>query len=125
MKKARMATRVALGCLLAGASGSSLWAAAPPSVSQVLGFKPHQDGVSYTTPAASEEPSCKVELDKGPGGKGNGWILRDGQGRVLRRFFDSNADGFPDIWSFYKDGVETYRELDTNGNKKLDQFRWI
>jgi thiol-disulfide isomerase/thioredoxin len=125
MKKARMATRVALGCLLAGASGGSLWAAAPPTVSQVLGFKPHQDGVLYTTPAASEEPSCKVELDKGPGGKGNGWILRDGQGRVLRRFFDSNADGFPDIWSFYKDGVETYRELDTNGNKKLDQFRWL
>src|SRR5262249_30319435 len=51
--------------------------------------------------------------------------------RPLRRFMDTTgekrADGrtHTDIWSYYKDGVEVYREIDTNYNDKPDQYRWF
>ena len=30
-----------------------------------------------------------------------------------------------DQWCYYNDGVEVYRDIDTNFNKKADQFRWL
>ena len=29
------------------------------------------------------------------------------------------------IWSYYLNGVEAYREVDGNGNGKPDQYRWL
>jgi hypothetical protein len=39
--------------------------------------------------------------------------------------FDTNGDKQIDVWSYYLDGVEVYREVDTNFDKKPDQFRWL
>ena len=75
--------------------------------------------------------ACKVEPVKGVG-KGAGWLLRDPQGRPLRRFFDSRYDGVTkgtgiDVWSYYQDGVETYREQYVNTAAEPDQmhYRWL
>ena len=38
--------------------------------------------------------------------------------------FDHRRQSF-DTWSYYKDGVEVFRELDTNFNRKKDQYRWL
>ncbi len=111
------------GLALAGAS-SLAWAAPPPSVVQTLEFKPRQESVLYTTPAPGSEANCKIDLIKGQG-KGSGWLLRDGSGQPLRFFFDSNDDGKVDIWSYYKDGSETYREIDSTFHGKPDQYRWV
>src|SRR5262249_28271519 len=89
-----------------------------------LSFRPKQDGVACTTPTAQEQSSCTVELSKG-NGKGSGWVLKDSKGRLLRRFFDSNEDNCIDIWSYYKDGVEIYREIDSTYTGKPDQYRWL
>src|SRR5262249_23650101 len=64
------------------------------------------------------------ELEQGKG-NASGWLLRDAKGQPLRRFFDSNGDGKPDVWSYYKDGVEVYREIDTTFTGKPDQYRWV
>ncbi len=98
--------------------------AAAPTAAQILSFKPKQDGILFSTPSADEENSCKVELVKGAK-KGSGWILKDSQGNLVRRFFDSNDDNRIDVWSYYKDGVEIYREIDTNYNGKADLYRWL
>jgi thiol-disulfide isomerase/thioredoxin len=109
-------------CLL-GVGAQAL--AAPPTVAQMLNVKPRQDGVSHTTPAAADQKDCKVEPVLGKGGAKIGWVLKDGAGNVLRRFVDTNGDNRIDEWSYYKDGVEVYREVDTTHSGKPDQYRWL
>ncbi len=117
---ARRVAFLVAGCLLlAGAARVG----AAPTVAQMLSIKPKQEGVAYATPSAEEQAGCKVELDKAE--RGSGWLLKDKDGRLLRRFFDSNGDNRIDVWSYYKDGVEVYRETDTNFSGKPDQYRWL
>src|SRR6266851_826968 len=95
----------------------------PPTPQQMLNLKPKQEGVAYTIPEADKVATCKVE--KVTGRKGSGWILKDADGKTLRLFFDTNADDKVDVWSYYRDGVEVYRETDTNFTGKPDQYRWL
>src|SRR6516164_1612576 len=110
MAKARVSAWVLAGCL--AVSGTSSGWAAPP-VSQMLTFRPRQQGVVMSTPTAQEQESCKVELVQGREG-GSGWVLKDPRGQMLRRFFATPGARKPDVWSYYLDGVEVYRETDTN-----------
>jgi thiol-disulfide isomerase/thioredoxin len=116
---ARVGVWVAAACLLSG--GPAL---AAPTVAQMLSFRPRQDGVPHSTPSADKQAGCKVELVKGQG-RGSGWVLKDEDGNLLRKFFDTNDDNHIDVWSYYKDGVEVYSEVDTTFTGKPDQFRWL
>jgi hypothetical protein len=107
------------GCLFLGAGSASVWSA--PPVSKMLEYAPRQD-VSVTTPAAGEQSSCKVELVKS--GKGSGWLLTDAAGKPLRRFYSQNGRDI-DTWSYYKNGVEVHRQMDTTGSGRPDQYRWL
>jgi hypothetical protein len=122
MAKAGVKVGLLASCLLLLSSATPSWAA--PTVAEMLSIKPKQDGVVYTIPTPQQEKDCKVEKYKG-GKKGSGWVLRDGAGQTLRLFYDSNDDNRIDIWSYYKDGVEVYREIDSNFNGKRDQYRWL
>jgi hypothetical protein len=117
---ARRAAFLVAGCLVLACVAP---AGAAPTVPQMLSIKPKQEGVAYATPTAEEQAGCKVELDKAE--RGSGWLLKDKDGRLLRRFFDSNADNRIDVWSYYKDGAEVYREIDTTFSGKPDQYRWL
>jgi hypothetical protein len=122
MAKARMGAGLAAGCLLLWGGAA---AAAAPTAAEVLRIRPTQDGVVYTTPAPQEQDACKVELVQGAKRGSSGWLVRDARGLPLRRFFDTNGDGKLDVWSYYHDGVEVYREIDTNFDRKADQCRWL
>jgi hypothetical protein len=124
MAKARMSARLVACSLAFWLSAGSAWAAAP-TVAAMLNLRPKQNGVIYSTPTAQEQELCKVELVSGARQGSSGWLLRDPQGRILRRFFDSNGDKHIDIWSYYLDGVEVYREVDSNFDDKIDQYRWL
>src|SRR4051794_35180580 len=113
---------LAVGCLALWGSAAPAWAA--PTVAQMLNFTPRQKGVGYATPAAEEQEKCKVELMKGAT-KGSGWLLRDPNGKVLRIFFDTNGYGKPNVWSYFKDGAEVYREVDSTYAGRPDQYRWL
>src|ERR1700730_9152629 len=129
MAKARTGAGLLMGCLLVCGSGATVWS--PPTVAQMLGIRPKQHGVNYSTPKPEELETCKVELVTGPKRGSTGWLLRDPQGRPLRRFFDTNGPtaAFPkgkvNVLSYYLDGVEVYRETDSNLNGKIDQYRWL
>ncbi len=88
---------------------------------QGLKLVPHQADVVIDTPAADEVPQCQIRAtdDK------RGFIIAYPQGRVLRRFSDENGDNRVDLWAFFQDGVEVYREIDSTGSGKRDQFRWL
>src|SRR5689334_11264933 len=123
MAKVRLGIRLAAGCLIAWGGAAAAWAA--PPVQQMLAYHPRQDNVPITTPSEAEVGACKVELVNGPGAASS-WVLRDGRGLTLRKFTASRGPKADiDVWSYYQDGQETYREVDTNGNKKPDQFRWL
>ena len=113
---------LAIGLTALIASSSAHAAGYAPA--DVLKIKPRQLGVDCSTPKAEDEGKCKLDVEKGTG-KQAGYILRDPQGKVLRRFFDTVGDGHIHIWSYYKEGVEVYREIDSDGNGKPDQYRWI
>ncbi len=100
-------------------------------------FEPVIKGVDYDTPATADEvKNCKVEEVKGRNGEVIGFAVRDAQGKLLRKFVDTNGkiakrDGEQgptthlDRWSYYRDGFEIYRESDTDEDGALDEVRWL
>ncbi|MDB5349910.1 MAG: resA 16 [Planctomycetota bacterium] len=105
-------------------------------------YTPVFKGVEYDLPASvvkGDDPAikatvdaCKSEYDT----KSRSYIVKDGQGKLLRRFVDTNGektqregDKTPgthlDQWSYYQDGFEVYRESDINEDGTLDEVRWM
>jgi hypothetical protein len=113
-----------LGCLGLLLAGSAVQAAIP-TPPQILKYAPRQTGVDYTSPAADKVDACKVDWKRGQ--PKNGWTLTltDPEGNLLRRFVDTNGDNRPDVWAYYKEGVEVYAEIDTAYTGKPDQYRWL
>src|SRR5215468_10619437 len=97
------------GCLLLGVVAPMT---AAPTVAKMLEYQPRQEA-SISTPTAAEQAQCTVDLEKAA--RGSAWVLKDAAGRPLRRFHASNERNV-DVWSYYKDGVEVYREADTTGS---------
>ena len=123
----------AVGCLILGLSltTTSAPAAAPaagqqpsvPTPEVALRFKPVQPDVDYAQPTPEEVAKCKVTVTKTDGQVG--WTVFDPSGIILRRFVDTNKDNYVDQWCYYKDGLEVYRDIDSNFNGTADQYRWF
>lgn len=95
-----------------------------PTVEEALGrFKPIQPHVDYAVVDAAEIPQCTMTAEKGANGAA--WVIRNRQGEILRRFADTNGDNIVDQWCYYLNGVEVYRDIDSNFNKSPDQYRWF
>jgi peroxiredoxin len=117
---------------LLGSGPTPAWAQQPqqkrqlPTVEQMLTiYRPRQPGIAVSTPRPEEYAACEVRFIEGSRPGSNGYLLVDAQKRPVRRYFDSNGDRQVDVWSYYKDGVEVYREIDANFNKVPDQYRWF
>ncbi len=97
---------------------------APPTVRQALELKPVQSEVQCDVPTEKDEiDQATIEPISEPGR--SGWQVFDGQGRLLRRFVDTNGDKKLDLWSYYQNGIEVYRDVDADFNEKADQYRWL
>jgi len=99
-----------------------VWAGTP-SVEQALKLAPVQPGVDYDRPSPQDAPKCKISAKRIDGHVG--WIVESPEGVILRKFVDTNDDNIVDQWSYYKDGLEVYRDIDSNFNGKVDQYRWF
>lgn len=104
------------------AATSTLSAGPPPTPELALSINPLHS-VDYDQPAKDEIKSCKVEPEKAGGA--SSWVVRAPDGKLLRRFSDTNGDNQPDAWCYFKDGLEVYRDVDTNFDRKADQHRWF
>ncbi len=121
-KLASVLGRAASVAALAGAmSATAAWAGV--TVEQAMKLAPVQKDVDYDRPAAADLAKCTIKAEKIAGK--TGWVVRDGQGQTLRNFVDSNANNVVDLWCYYKDGIEVYRDIDSNFNGKADQCRWL
>jgi len=94
-----------------------------PTAKVALSLKPVQKDVEYDIPEAKDADKCTVEVET-VGGI-TGWVVRTGDGQILRRFLDTNGDNKVDQWCYFKDGIEIYRDIDANFNNKSDQYRWL
>ncbi len=101
--------------------GTAAWAA--PSAEQALKLQPIQKDVEFDTPDGDEAKQCTIKAEKV--GDLVGWTVRDGIGQLLRRFVDTNGDNVVDQWCYYRQGIEVYRDIDTNFNGKADSYRWL
>ncbi|MFN5320239.1 MAG: thioredoxin-like domain-containing protein [Planctomycetota bacterium] len=95
-----------------------------PQLAKALAIRPNQKDVDCDTPSAEEAEKCTIERTaetlKIPG-----WRIKDPSGRVIRQFLDTNSDKQLDVWSFYKNGSEIYRDIDSDFDNKTDQYRWL
>lgn len=93
-----------------------------PSPADALGLAPVQADVDFAKPSPEEVKKCRVEA---VGGGKTGWVVYDPAGATLRRFVDNNGDQKIDLWCYFKDGIEVYRDVDSNFDGKADQYRWL
>ena len=97
--------------------------AANPSAADALKLTPIQRDVDYDQPASAAIKSCTIKAEKV--NNFTGWVVRNSNDQILRRFVDSNGDNVVDQWSYFKNGLEVYRDIDSNFNNKADQYRWF
>jgi len=114
-----VASFVAVAALIA----APFAAAAQPTVEYALGLAPFQKNIDYDklTPDQAKGATLKMEKEGGL----NAWVVRGSRGEVLRSFADTNGDKVVDRWSYFKDGMEVYRDIDADFNSKADQARWV
>ena len=85
-----------------------------------LKIKPMQKGVEYDEPTADELAQCEFkQYEK------SGYVVLGPQKNILRLFLDSTGSGRVNQWSYFRNGVEVYRDIDSDGNGKADQYRWL
>ncbi len=113
---------LAAGCTIPAFLAGAAFGAAP-TAEQALGLTPIQKNVDFDRPSAAEIPKCTVTVEAR--GTASGWIVRGPNGETLRQFFDTNGDNKVDLWCYFKDGIEVYRDVDANFNNKADQYRWL
>ena len=96
--------------------------AAPPTVKSAMQLKPTHK-VLYDTPDQAAWADCRMVpvVDE----EEKGWAVIDASGRRLRCFVDTNADKAVDRWCYYRQGVEVYRDIDSDFNRKVDAHRWL
>ena len=143
MTKFRIGFRLLAGLILTTGLVHSV-AAATPTAEQILLYKPKQIGVEVTTPTAVETSACTVDLEKGRKFAGDkqatAWVLKDGQGKILRKFHDTTGEGRVNDgkrqgkWTwFYKNGTlkavgeyangQLWDEGNYEGGKKVDEWK--
>jgi thiol-disulfide isomerase/thioredoxin len=97
--------------------------AAGPTVEYALGLRPSQKDVDYDRPEGDAAKNATIKTEKAGGA--SAFVVRGATGEILRVFADTNADRVVDRWSYYKDGIEVFRDIDSNHNAKVDQSRWL
>lgn len=128
MTNKRITVRV-LGtlALLCGAFSSE--ARAQVKADAILARQPVQQGVVVSMPTGADLAGCKVENMAWPAGSNGvspkGVVVTDGAGKKLRQFIDTAGGSKYNIFSYFLEGVESYREVDARGTGKPDTFRWL
>ena len=96
---------------------------AAPSISKALSLAPVQPGIEYDQPIEKEQAACTIKVEKINGA--TAWVIRGPNDNILRQFADADGDNVVDTWSYFRDGLVVYRDIDANHNGQADQHRWF
>jgi thiol-disulfide isomerase/thioredoxin len=97
--------------------------AAKPTVAAALQLAPIQTSVKIEQPSDQQRAKCTIQAETRQ--QVVGWYVRHPEGRLLRRFLDNNGDNKVDQWCYYQNGIEVYRDIDSDFNGTADQSRWL
>ena len=111
-----------LPLVLAACSTCQLFAA-PTAQETLERFKPIQPNVDYDQPTAAQAAEAKIESIRV--GDAVGYEITSANGQTLRQFMDTNGDQSVDRWSYFKSGVEVYRDIDRDFNGRAENYRWL
>lgn len=95
---------------------------AQSNLEKAMRFKPKQPGVEVDTP--KDLKGCEIKAVKTSDNK-TGWAVFNANNQLIRRFIDHNGDGALDAMSYFRAGIEVYRDIDTDFDKKFDEHRWF
>jgi thiol-disulfide isomerase/thioredoxin len=121
--KRSLVTRVLTGSVVLASGWAANAHAADPTAEQALKLVPIQKEVDFDRPGERDVAKCTIKSEKE--GKASGWAVYGPAGEPLRRFVDTNGDGQVDLWCYFKNGLEVYRDIDSDYNLKADQYRWF
>ena len=96
---------------------------AAPTVVDALKYTPTQPGIQADKPTPEEIENCTIKLAKINGAVA--WVVRGPSGDILRQFSDSDGDNNVDTWSYFRNGLEIYRDIDSNNSGQADHYRWF
>ena len=124
-KPASNALRLSIGLLVLAVNPTitRVASAAPPTATEALSLSPVQADIAYDLVPDQEQSKCTVrdlQFDSW-----SGWEVLSPNGLTLRVFVDTNGDKKVDLWCYYSQGTEIYRDIDANFNGKADQYRWL
>lgn len=88
-----------------------------------LSYSPRQSGVPFDKVQPGDESKCTGKYETRNGS--DGLMIYSPEGQLLRRFADTNGDRNVDEWCYFKDGIEVYRDIDSDYNGVADQYRWL
>jgi len=97
--------------------------AAQATVDDALAVQPRQKNIDHDRPSSEQIKQCTISQEKLDGI--TALVVRGPAGEILRAFADTNGDRVVDRWSYFRDGVEVYRDIDSTHDTKADQFRWL
>ncbi len=123
INRALFTTALTLGSL-AGFS-SSAFAQKNDTLARALAMKPLQDPADVPYDTVPEDKIAACSIEEVTRDEGKGLLITGDSGQTLRWFVDTNGDRFPDRWCYYAQGVEIFREIDTDFDRTADQFRWL
>jgi thiol-disulfide isomerase/thioredoxin len=119
----RLACSAALMTGLLASSSVALGFDTDPQVTKAISFKPRQSNVNYDVVAPADAETCTGRFEKKDGI--DGLSVYNGNGQLIRRFLDINNDRQVDQWCYFKDGIEVYRDIDSDFNSTADEYRWL
>ena len=90
-------------------------------IKRAVSYRPKQPNVDYAQPTELQLLRLISLSGNETGKRYPGFELTDSNGNTLREFLDTNRDGNLDIWIYFKDGRETYRDVDRNFDGKIDE----
>ncbi|QDT15607.1 redoxin domain-containing protein [Alienimonas californiensis] len=109
--------------------------AAPPASVILSTYQPKVvggPGVEIETPPEDQWDQCKVEPLRNT--NDSGYLVVGPQDQTLRRIVDADGDGTIELFIYYNQGMEVFREWDADGAQKNDKgeavvssnnFRWV
>jgi thiol-disulfide isomerase/thioredoxin len=111
-------------CCLVSVAFTAAMAVAAPTVEEALKLEPRQKGVDFDRPTSEEAQACTIQQEKLDGV--TALVVRGPAGGIVRAFADTDGNRVVDRWSYFKDGLEVYREIDGDDeDTKADQSRWL
>ena len=87
-----------------------------------LAKTPIQKGVDVDSVPVTEIAECTLDQDTQEKYGGKGFIAVGPDNQFLRMYIREGAGSH---WTFFKDNQEVYREIDSDGDRRVDQFRWM